>query len=434
MVKNLGKTDTKQHFMSMKERKIYNNWRLRVLISIIFGYGTYYLCRQNFSMIMPAFMEEFGYTKTQLGWVLTIASVVYGIGKFVNGYISDKSNARYFMVIGLLCSAIISFIMGFSESLLFLGSFLIINHWFQSMGWPPAARMITHWFAPNELGTKWALGAASHQIGGAITLIFSGYLVATLGWRYAFFIPSITAVLISIILFNRLRESPKEVGLPPVESYKKGTEINEDTSDDHLSNLELLSRVFANRNMWYICFANMCVYIVRIGIIFWAPLFLKEFKGIPLSEAGWQVAAYEITGLAGGFAAGWMSDKIMHGQRGPVGAFFMLCLALALVVFWYIPENYVFFSTISLTLVGFFVYGPQVLVGVASADFASKKAIGTANGLAGTMGYAGSGLSGICVGALIDQWGWASAFIFFITSAIIGAIFFLLTWKQSKKA
>ena len=103
----------KKPFMSMPERKIYNKWRLRILISIIFGYGTYYLCRQNFSMIMPAFMEEFGYSKTQLGWVLTLASIVYGIGKFVNGYISDKSNARYFMVIGLLCSAIITFILGF---------------------------------------------------------------------------------------------------------------------------------------------------------------------------------------------------------------------------------------------------------------------------------------------------------------------------------
>jgi len=420
-------------FMSMPERKIYNKWRLRILISIIFGYGTYYLCRQNFSMIMPAFMEEFGYSKTQLGWVLTIASIVYGVGKFVNGYISDKSNARYFMVIGLLCSAIITFILGFSDSIWFLGFFLIINHWFQSMGWPPAARMLTHWFAPKELGTKWALGAASHQVGGAITLIFSGYLVANFGWRYAFFIPSIIAIIIAAILFNRLRESPKELGLPPVEAYKGDEDFEEDTSEDHLTSMELFRKVFVNRNMWYICFANMCVYIVRIGIIFWAPLFLKEFKNISLEHAGWQVAAYEVTGLLGGFAAGWVSDKIMGGQRGPVGALFMICLAIALIMFWKMPEGYVYFSTIALILVGFFVYGPQVLVGVASADFASKKAIGTANGLAGTMGYVGSGLSGICVGALIDNWGWSSAFIFFISSSLIGAIFFMLTWHGVNK-
>ena len=418
-------------FMTMKERKSYNKWRLRILISIIFGYGTYYLCRQNFSMIMPAFMEEFGYSKTQLGWILTLSSVVYGIGKFVNGYVSDKSNARYFMPFGLLASGIVTFILGFSESLLFLGSFLMLNHWFQSMGWPPAARMLTHWYAPRELGTKWALGAASHQIGGAITLVFTGYLVANFGWRYAFFIPSIIAIIVAYILFKLLCESPKELGFPPVEAYKGDEGFEEETSETHFSAIEIFRKVFANRNMWYICFANMCVYIVRIGIIFWAPLFLKEFKNISLSNAGWQVAAYEVTGLLGGFVAGWISDKLLKGQRGPVGAVFMICLALALVIFWKTPEEYAYISALSLIFVGFFVYGPQILIGVASADFASKKAIGTANGLAGTMGYAGSGLSGICVGFLIDNWGWDGAFIFFIVSALFGAVFFWLTWKRS---
>lgn len=438
MTENLAKNHHNQSesdvFMTVAERKIYNKWRLRVLVSIIFGYGTYYLCRQNFSMIMPAFMEEFGYSKTQLGWILTIASIVYGVGKFINGYFSDKSDARYFMVIGLVGSSIATFILGFADSLYFLAVFLILNHWFQSMGWPPAARMLTHWFAPHELGTKWALGAASHQIGGAITLIFSGYLVANFGWRYAFFIPAIIAFIIAFILFNRLRDSPKQLGLPLVEAYKGDETFEEDTSEDHLSTMQIFGKVFANRNMWYICFANMCVYIVRIGIIFWAPLFLKEFKNISLTHAGWQVAAYEVIGLLGGFAAGWISDKIMGGQRGPVGAFFMLCLAIALTIFWYIPEGYVYFSATALIMVGFFVYGPQVLVGVASADFASKKAVGTANGFAGTMGYVGSGLSGICVGTLIDNWGWGAAFGFFIAAALVGAMFFMLTWHGVNKS
>lgn len=419
--------ESKEPFMTIKERKIYNKWRLRVLISIIFGYGAYYLCRQNFSMIMPAFMEEFGYTKTQLGWVITFASIVYGIGKFTNGYISDQSNARYFMVIGLVCSAIVTFTMGFSESLWFLGVFYIINNWFQSMGWPPAAKMLTHWFAPKELGTKWAYGAASHQIGGAVALIFSGYLIANFGWRYAFFIPSIISIIAAIILFNRLRESPKKLGFPPVEAYKGDEGFQEDTIEDYLSGMEIFRRVFVNRNIWYICFANMCLYVVRLGIIFWIPLFLKEYKNISLTNAGWQLAAYEITGLFGGIAAGFISDKFFKGERGLVGAIFMTCLAMSLWVFWKIPVGYTYTSTLVIILVGFFVYGPQVLVGVASADFSSKKAIGTANGLTGTMGYIGSALAGICVGSLTEHWGWHAAFIFFISASLLGAFFFLLT-------
>ena len=418
---------------SEKERKIYNKWRMRILLSVILGYATFYLCRQNFSMIMPAFMEEFGYTKTQLGFVLTIASVTYGIGKFVNGYFSDKSNARYFMPVGLFCSALTTFILGFSESLIFLGAFWVINNWFQSMGWPPVARMLTHWFAPKELGTKWAYGAASHQVGGAVTLVFTGYLVAEFGWRVAFFIPAFIAIIVAYILFNRLRESPKELGFLPVELYKAQDMSKRDEAEDNLPTAEIIRKVFLNKNMWYICFANMCLYIVRLGVIFWAPLFLKEFKNMPISEAGWHVAAYELAGLFGGISAGWMSDKIFHGQRGPVGMVFMIALALSLLIFWQLPSDYIVLNGLMMILMGIFVYGPQILAGVASADFASKKAIGTANGLVGTMGYIGSGISGVCVGVISDNWGWSAVFMFFIIAAMAGSLFFYLTWEKTSR-
>lgn len=420
-------------FISMQDRKIYNKWRLRILSFIIIGYGTYYLCRQNFSMIMPSFMEEFGYSKTQIGMVLSLASIVYGVGKFANGYISDRSNARAFMPLGLFLSALITFALGFVNGIFLFGCLWILNNWFQSMGWPPAARMLTHWFAPKELGTKWALGAASHQVGGAITLVFTGYLVADFGWRYAFILPGSIAFAMSFLLFNRLRESPQVLGFPSVEVYKgSSNQLEENYGENNLSTREIFHRVFINKNIWFLCFANMCVYIVRIGIIVWAPLFLHEFKNISLTHAGWQVALYEVTGLLGGFAAGWLSDKIFKGQRGPVGVVFMISLALTLLLFWKMPVGWEQLSSIALILVGFFVYGPQVLIGVASADFASKKAIGTANGFVGTMGYVGSAFSGLCVGWLIDTYGWSGAFIFFISAALLGAWFFYLTWKNNK--
>lgn len=418
------------YYFSKKERKIYNKWRVRILFSVILGYATFYLCRQNFSIIMPAFMEEFGYTKTELGMLLTVASVIYGIGKFVNGYFSDKSNSRYFMPLGLLCSGLTTFFLGFSESLMFLSLLWIINNWFQSMGWPPVARMLAHWFAPKELGTKWAYGSSSHQVGGAITLVFTSYLVADFGWRSAFFVPAIIAVIVAYILFNRLRESPKELGFPPVELYK-AQEINkEDEEKDNLTTGEIFRKVFFNINMWYVCLANMCLYIVRLGVIFWAPLFLKEFKNMAINEAGWHVAAYELAGLLGGVSAGWISDKIFHGQRGLVGMLFMLSLACTLWIFWQLPTDYVILNGLMMILMGCFVYGPQILAGVATADFASKKAIGTANGLVGTMGYVGSGISGVCVGIISDNWGWSAVFMFFIISALLGGLFFYLTWER----
>lgn len=412
------------------ERKDYRLWRIRILYSVIIGYATFYLCRQNFNIAMPALMDDFGVTKTELGWILTAASIVYGVGKFINGLFSDKSNARYFMVIGLIACAIVTFLTSFSTGILFVGVLWILNNWFQSMGWPPVARMLTHWFAPKELGTKWALGATSHQVGGAITMFSCGYLIDQYGWQAAFYVPGIVALFVAFFLFNRLRDSPKEEGLPTVEHYK-GDTLENLQEDSHLSTVELLKIVFLNKLIWYVCMANMSLYVVRLGIIYWAPMFLRELRGMSLTKAGGQVALYEILGILGGIAAGWMSDRLFQGRRGPVGAVFMVALAASLVLFWKMPAGQEFLSMLTMTFVGFFVYGPQVLVGVASADFATKRAIGTANGLASTFAYLGAALAGVCVGWIVDNFGWDGVFLFFIAAALAGGFFFSFTWNHS---
>lgn len=435
-MRGIESPDFKAEFpINAKDKRYYNSWRLRILVFIIIGYGAYYLCRQNFAMIIPALTEEFNYSKTQIGIILSLASIVYGVGKFINGYISDRSNARYFMPTGLFISAIITFALGCVNSIYMIGFLWVLNNWFQSMGWPPAARILTHWFAPSELGKKWALGAASHQIGGAITLIMSGYIVANYGWRYAFMVPAWLAIIISVVLFNRLRESPKILGLPPVEAYKGAADGDYIEEQDNISSEEIFRKVFCNKNMWLISLANACVYIVRSGVIFWAPLFLSELRGISIEKAGWQVAIYEASGLFGGLSAGYISDLFYQKRRGIVGASFMLILSILIAISWQLPQEHNVAGIVLLFLMGFFVYGPQVLIGVASADFVSKKAIGTANGLAGTMGYVGAAISGAGVGCLIDDYGWSSVFIFFIISSLVGGVLFLMTVEgESNKA
>ena len=113
--------------MPREERKVFNAWRLRILFAAVFGYAAYYILRQNYSFAIPALSAEFGYTKAELGMVSSAFFVVYGVGKFVNGYFSDRSDARYFMSIGLLLSAIVSFFMGFSESIWIFGGLWILK-------------------------------------------------------------------------------------------------------------------------------------------------------------------------------------------------------------------------------------------------------------------------------------------------------------------
>lgn len=414
--------------------KKYSYWQLRILYSMAFGYAAFYLVRQNFSMAIPAISADLGYSKTQLGFVITIWSIIYGVGKFLNGYFSDRSNARYFMSLGLLGGALTSLVMGWGSGIAFFSVIWAFNAWFQSMGWPPVSRLLTHWFSPTELGTKWGITNLSHQIGGAIIAILAGYLIEEYGWRSAFFVPSLIALVMVVLLFNRLRDTPESLGLPSIEKYSGlVNEKKASTADSNMNIRELFATIAYNKGLWLVCFGNMFLYVVRMGVFNWAPTFLKELKGASLTSSGWQVASFEVAGMLGGIAAGWISDKLFEGRRGPVSFLYMICMVASLFYFWFVPAGYDLLNTLAMTAVGFLVYGPQVLVGVAAADFASKKAVGMAVGLTGTFGYIGSAISGVCIGWIADNYGWDGGFIFFIISAMLACLCFALTWNNKAK-
>ncbi|XP_022778383.1 uncharacterized protein LOC111319933 [Stylophora pistillata] len=215
-----------------------------------------------------------------MGWIATIFSIVYGIGKFVNGYLSDRSDARYFMVVGLCLSAISSILMGLGSGLFFFVLMWEINGYFQSMGWPPCARLITHWFSSTELGSKWALWASSHQIGAVAIFSLGGLLIERYGWRSAFLVPAFVCLGLAFFLFNRLRDTPQQVGLPPVEEYKGDVVHVSEHYQERITLKEVLTTVLANKLVWFMATANTFLYVPRMGIFFWAPTFLKELKGV----------------------------------------------------------------------------------------------------------------------------------------------------------
>jgi len=58
----------------LADKASFTYWRTRMLYSAIIGYAAFYLVRQNLSMAMPGIGEEFGYDKSDLGWIGSIWS------------------------------------------------------------------------------------------------------------------------------------------------------------------------------------------------------------------------------------------------------------------------------------------------------------------------------------------------------------------------
>ena len=410
----------------------YRMWQWRVLISSIIGYALFYFVRKNLSMAMPAMEKDLRITKEDLGLFLTLHGVLYGVSKFANGFWGDRCNARVFMVTGLLLSAAMNLFFGFSSAAVALGIFWMINGWVQGMGFPPCARLMTHWFPPKIFATKFAIWNTSHSIGAFLTVVMCGYLVAPHGvlipgnWRLCFYVPAGLAILCAIFLWFALPDTPPSLGLPEVE----GTASKKNAPPTKGSSF-LMKQVFSNRYIWFVSFANFFVYAIRYSILDWGPTFLAETKGIQLNHAGWMVASFEISGIVGMLLAGWLTDKVFAGRGSRTALFFMLCAGVSVLLFWKLPHQTPLLSTVLLCCAGFFIYGPQALIGIISANLATKHAAATAVGLTGVFGYASTILSGWGLGLLVQKQGWDMGFLGMLICAGIGAVMFALAWPAA---
>ncbi|GEO07458.1 MFS transporter [Adhaeribacter aerolatus] len=411
----------------------YRYWRKRILYSAFIGYAVYYFCRVNISMALPHMQSDLGYDKFQLGLIVSVLQITYGVGKFLNGIIADRSNPRYVMAIGLFLSGLANLIFGLSSMLWVLVLVWGLNGWFQSMGFPPGARLLSHWYTPKEYGRIWGIFGCSHQVGAAIIFAAGGYLVL-MGWQYAFIVPSLFAFITAVFLFNRLGDIPENMGLPPVEEYK-GEKLKSlapaRVKSPKFFNEALFKNVLSNKYVWLTAFGNMFLYIVRYGLVTWTPLFISANKGVNITKAGWVLAAFELVGIAGMLLAGYVSDKTFKARRGPTMAIYMFLLAFCIVLFWIAPYGNTILIILILALSGFLVYGPLMLVSVAAATYAGKKSAASASGFTGFWGYVGATISGVGVGGVAEYYGWKGAFMLILFSAFLSAVFFALTWKAT---
>lgn len=465
--------------------KKYQVWQYRTIIVSMIGYAIYYFVRKNFSIAMPGLTAQYGISNTSFGIVIGIGSLVYGFSRFINGFIVDRFSARIIMAIGLLLCALSNLAFGFGVNfsswltgadagpdfinmlIMTMAVTIILNQLFQGVGYPPCARLLPCWIHPSQLATKMSIWNTSHSIGAALAVVVCGYIMGSMGtdlssdqsvimriaqnlnitdlsdqknmetvmsyarhwdaWKYCFWIPAGIAVCGAIWLFVGLRDDPRSVGLPELPGtntgMSKSAEVEKGTRKKFLS-----AMVWKNRWIWTLCIANVFVYVMRMGILDWGPKFLTEDRNMSIEDAAWSVGIFEIFAIVGTIAAGWATDKIFKGKAHRMCLVCMVCAVIFMGIFIFIPQLPVVTSIIMLAMAGFFIYGPQALIGIASANHATKEASATANGLAGIFGYVGSFVSALSIGMIADKWGWNMVFYLIIGVGILGAITFLTMW------
>ncbi len=433
----------------MKSGKSFKYWQWRVIICSMIGYSVFYFVRKNFAFAMPALGQEYGITDTSFGVILTLAGLVYGVSKFLNGFIADRANARWHLVIGLSACVVLNFIFGWSAELSHLitgkeegpdfvnamvavmAVLLILNNLFQGTGFAPCNRLMVHWIPPKELATKMSIWNMSHSIGAAIVSVVCGAIVASMGWRWCFWIPAaIGAGGIAFIILT-LRDTPSSVGLPELPDTK--TELDGDDSGEGYRKF-LLKKVFGNPVVWVVAVTALTLYIVRFAVLDWGPKFLQQGEQqLSPQLAGWTIGIFEIAGCLGMLSAGWITDHLFKSKGQRVCVIEMVLTGLCLLAIHLLPDGTSpVVMLVLLALAGFFLYGPQALFVVITGNQVTKKVASAAAGFVGLFSYLSTLFTGAGVGLLSDRFGdafWNNLFLIMACIAVAGGLLIASIWN-----
>lgn len=247
------------------------------------------------------------------------------------------------------------------------------------------------------------------------------------GWRYSMLVPGMIGIAAGLGLMYCLRDTPQSMGLPPIEKYRQDYPAGKPAKvDKKISGREILFEyVLRNKFIWILAFASFFVYVIRTAVNDWSMLYLIEVKGYKSLQAGLCVCWFEVGGVFGSLVAGWGSDLIFKGRRNPVNVIFVAAILLLLVAFrFFVAPSYILDASF-LFLFGFFIFGPQMLIGMAAAELSHKHAAATATGFAGTFAYLGAAAAGAPLGAITKLWGWDS-FLVALALCAAAALFLLL--------
>ena len=264
--------------------------------------------------------------------------------------------------------------------------------------------------------------------------ILAGTAARTLGWNWGLWAPGLIALVFGTIIVLTLKDSPEARGFEAVEDVKvtatpKPTQEEEANSGEKLSLLQNLSQnVLSNPFIWGLAFTYFCVYVVRQGITSWSVFYLIKEKGVlDAGAAALRVSGLELGGLLGSLIAGRISDWYIAtspggavGKRIQVVMAYLIGVAAMLLAFQAVPAGLPVAQAIIVFMIGFFLYGPQMLIGLCGAEIVGRRSVGASEGFLGWIAYLGAANAGVPLSLLVQQYGWNAFFVALLLACAVG--------------
>ena len=422
-------------------QKKYSRLRWQVFLSATIGYGLYYVCRLSLNVIKKPIVDAGVLSEGELGLIGSGLFITYAVGKLCNGFLADRSNIRRFMSIGLLVTALINLVLGFTTSFGFFLVLWALNGWAQSMGAAPCVVALSRWYGNKERGSFYGFWSSSHNIGEALTFIATSAIVATFGWQWGFKGAGLIGLVGFAIVALFMRDTPQSQGLPSIAEYKGDIAPETKSEESGKSVGELQKMVLKNPAIWMLALASAFMYISRYAVNSWGIFYLEAEKGYTNLEASAIISISSVCGIIGTISSGFVSDVLFKGKRNAPAVIFGLMNILGLVLFMYGPKS---MDAVSMVIFGLAI-GALIcyLGGLMATDVAPKGASGAALGVVGIASYIGAAVqdaisgfaiqSGKTVGEGAAAYDFSSVAYFWVGAAALSVVCTVIVWIMASR-
>ncbi|KAI3524364.1 hypothetical protein L1887_03018 [Cichorium endivia] len=390
----------------------------------------------------------------------------YAIGMYFSGHVGDRIDLRVFLTIGMIGSGIFTvlFGLGFWLDVHSFSYFIMIQiccGGFQSIGWPCVVAVMGNWFGKSKRGLIMGVWNSHTSVGNIIGSIIASSVLG-FGWGWAFLLPGILIVIISIIVFLFLVVNPETIGLILPSEEEEDVEISnegmalvnlqkvesEEDDDESSSTVVSSSSAIGFLEAWKLpgvapfAFCLFFSKLVAYTFLYWLPFYIRHtaVAGEQLSHktAGILSTIFDIGGVIGGIMAGFISDQI---EARAVTSIMFLTLSIPSLIFYRLYGSISMFNNISLMfLSGLLVNGPYALITTAvAADLGTQtsingnsRALATVSAIIDGTGSIGAALGPLLAGYISTR-GWNSVFFMLILSLCIAGLLLIRVVRSEIK-
>uniref|UniRef100_A0A7S0MY60 Major facilitator superfamily (MFS) profile domain-containing protein n=1 Tax=Pyramimonas obovata TaxID=1411642 RepID=A0A7S0MY60_9CHLO len=364
----------------------------------------------------------------------------YAIGMFFSGHLGDTLDLRIFLTWGMVGSGLLTalFGMGFFwdvHSLNYYYTIQVLAGIFQSTGWPSVVSVMGHWFGKSKRGLIMGIWNAHTSVGNIAGTFMASKLLSS-GWGNSFVVPGVLMAGCGVLVYFFLAVHPEDVG-----HGEKSSAADPGGKKDSRKSVGFAA---ALKIPGVIPF-SLCLFfskLVAYTFLYWLPFYIRNtpIGGETLSAeaAGDLSVLFDIGGVFGGVAAGYLSDRF--NARSIVSSGFVLVAIPVLYMYREYGAVNMTTNVALMMLAGVFVNGPYALITTAvSADLGTHESLkGNAQALATVTAIIdGTGSLGAAVGPALTGWlsqigdGWTNVFYMLYMAALIaGLLLMRLVYKE----